>query len=113
MSKYTEYVIDAFNALTPDLRGIYSNAITYTLPNWKKLQATLVTSSGAAAVAIPGIHLVGVPADIAFLMNRMAVCSYGIGAILGNKTAMETFLRKKILPLYWRDGAVMKAFQTV
>jgi hypothetical protein len=95
MSKYTEYVVDAFNALTPDLRGIYSNAITYTLPSWKKLQATLVTGSGAAAVAIPGIHLVGIPADIVFLMNRMAVCSYGIGAILGNNNGYGNILEKE------------------
>lgn len=85
MSDITQYVTDAFETLTPDLNSIYSDAVTYSMADWKALQKSLVTLSGGTATLIPGLHLVGMAADVVFLMNRMSVASYGIGAIIGHQ----------------------------
>lgn len=83
MSKFSKWVINAFDALTPDIDNIYDNAKSHTLSEWRNIQKSLVSATGATAVAIPGFHVAGMAADVAFLMNRMSVCSYGIGAIMG------------------------------
>ena len=95
MANFGQYVVDAFSSLTPDINGVYRDAKTYHLSDWKALQKTLVTGSGAAAVAIPGLHLLGIAADVAFLMNRMAVCSYGIGAIIGSDEGEGNILEEE------------------
>jgi hypothetical protein len=46
-------------------------------------QKTLATASGVVGTALPVAHLLTMAADVAFLMNRMSVCSYGVGAIKG------------------------------
>lgn len=89
--------IDVVNSMTPDLGSLYEDAKNSSLDDWTFLQKSLVTASGAAAVAIPGLHLVGAAADIAFLVNRMGVSSYGVGAIklsdsdMGNLLEPEDF----------------------
>lgn len=99
MADFAQYVTNAFSALTPDINGIYNDAIDYTLSNWKAKQASLVTASGAASVAIPGLHLVGIPADVAFLMNRMSVCSFGIGALISQDQAKGNILEQEDFPI--------------
>lgn len=99
MADFTQYVNDAFNNLTPDIDYIYNDAITYTLKTWKTTQAALVTASGVASVSIPGLHLVGIPADVIFLMNRMSVCSFGIGAIIGKENNLGNFLEQEDFPV--------------
>ena len=89
---FGEYVVQAFDGLTPDVHGIYSNAKSSSLSSWRATQQALVTGSGAAAAAIPGFHLVGMAADVVFLMNRMSVCSYGIGAIIGTECGLGDIL---------------------
>ena len=46
-------------------------------------------------MAIPGLHLIGIAADIAFLMNRMSVCSFGIGSIEGYNNDFGIILEKE------------------
>lgn len=89
---FGKLVVDGFNALTPEIDSIYADAIRYTRSDWMALQKTLVASSGAAAVAIPVAHVAAIGADVAFLMNRMSVCSYGIGAIIGNSASHGNIL---------------------
>jgi len=89
---FGDWVLQGFDGLTPDLPGIYGNAKLRTLSGWRTMQQSLVTGSGAAAAAIPGLHLVGMAADVAFLMNRMSVCSYGTGAIVGHTQGLGNFL---------------------
>ena len=89
---FGQFVIDAFDAVTPDINGIFLSAKSQSLSDWRTTQQGLVTASGAASVAIPGLHLVGMAADVAFLMNRMSVCSYGIGAIIGNNSGHGNML---------------------
>ena len=92
---FGEWVVDAFSGLTPDINGIYSGAKSYHLSDWRVKQQSLVTGSGALAVAVPGLHLVGMAADVAFLMNRMSVCCYGIGAILGSDNGAGNILEEE------------------
>lgn len=80
---FGDYVIGAFDGLTPNLSSVYDGAKMSTVGGWRATQQSLVTGSGALAAAIPGFHMVGMAADVVFLMNRMSVCSYGIGAIIG------------------------------
>ncbi|MCA9068187.1 MAG: hypothetical protein KDA84_04655 [Planctomycetaceae bacterium] len=89
---FGEWVVEAFDAVTPNLDGLYRSTNTQSLGGWRVQQQGLVTGSGAASVAIPGLHLIGIAADVAFLMNRMSVCSYGIGAILGNENGCGNIL---------------------
>ncbi|MCU0703782.1 MAG: hypothetical protein MUF18_07375 [Fimbriiglobus sp.] len=88
----TDFVLKAFEALRPDLDGIFTAAAGQTLGGWKGKQQALVTASGAGAAAVPGLHLAGMAADVLFLMNRMSVCSYGIGAILGTEARLGNVL---------------------
>lgn len=83
---------DGFAALTPDINGIYSSSYSYAMDNWRALQTSLVTGSGALASSVPGVHLAGMTAEAGFLMNRMAVCSYGIGGILGYDAGLGNIL---------------------
>ncbi len=89
---FSDMVVTAFDKLTPDINSIYASHKDHDLSNRKAAQASMVTASGAGAAAIPGIHLFGVAADVLFLMNRMSVCSYGIGAIIGERTGNGSIL---------------------
>lgn len=99
MADFAQYVSDGFAALTPDLTGIYNDAIEYNVTQWQTLQSSLVTATGAAAIAIPGLHLLTIAADVAVLMNRMSVCSYGIGAIIGNGEGHGFILEEEDFPV--------------
>jgi hypothetical protein len=92
---FEEAIINAFNAVTPNLDELYESARTYDLDNWKLVQRGLVTASGATSTIIPGMHLIGMAADVVFLMNRMAVCSYGIGAILTSRAGKGNILEQE------------------
>lgn len=106
----TDFVLKAFEALRPDLDGIYTSAHVKTLADWTKGQKTLVTVSGAGAAAVPGLHLVGMAADVMFLMNRMSVCSFGIGAILGNEAQLGNVLEPEdfavVLAVWAGEGGI-------
>lgn len=99
MPDFSRYVNDAFSSLTPNINEIYYDAIGYTLGNWKAKQSALVTASGAGSVAIPGLHLIGIPADVAFLMNRMSVCSFGIGALVFTEKKLGNILEQEDFPI--------------
>jgi hypothetical protein len=80
---FTKFVCDAFDAMTPNHSEIFEAAKPYSLDGWRTRQTALASAAGAGSGAIPIWGLATMPADIAFLMNRMSVCSYGVGAILG------------------------------
>lgn len=109
----TDYVLKAFETLRPDLDGIYTSAHAKPLADWKRTQQTLVTASGAGASAVPGLHLVGMAADIMFLMNRMSVCSFGIGAILGHEAQLGNVLEPEdfavVLAVWAGEGGIAEA----
>jgi hypothetical protein len=78
-----EIVSEAFAGVTPDLQQIAAETVGFTLDRWRDEQAFRVTATGAASAAVPVLHLLSMAADLVLLLNRMAVCSLGIGAILG------------------------------
>lgn len=118
MPDFSKFVSDAFEVVTPDLHSINNDAITYQMGDWRTKQSALVTASGAASVAIPGLHLAGMAADVVFLMNRMAVCCYGIGTIIGREAGEDYVLEDEdftIILARWckvdgvSNGALSKA----
>lgn len=78
---FGDILASSVNAMTPDLDSLYAGTKHYSIEDWELQQRALVTGSGAAVVAIPGVHLAGLAAEFAFVVNRMGVTSYGVGAI--------------------------------
>ena len=77
-------VIDAFEAMGGDPTNAVAAAATYsTVDSWVNSQAAQVGAAGGAALAIPGVHLLGMAADFAFLMHKLAYTCWGIGEING------------------------------
>jgi len=77
-------VIDAFEALGGDPTSAVASASTYSsIDSWVNSQSAQVGAAGAAAMAIPGVHLLGMAADLAFLMHKLAYTCWGIGEIKG------------------------------
>jgi len=105
--------IDAFNELSPNLPSVYSEAAHKTVPNWREKQIALATASGATAAVVLGAHVAAILADVAFLINRMSVCSFGIGAIRGYDSGHGNLLEQEDLANvlgYWSgDEQVMNA----
>lgn len=98
MPKFAEFVIDIFEKLTPNRAGIFADAVGQTMGAWRVKQQAMVTGSGAAAAAIPVAHLGTIMADVGFLMNRMSVCAYGIGAVIGGAEQGQEFLEEEDFP---------------
>ncbi len=110
VSLVTDFVLKAFETLRPDLDGIYTSAHAKPLADWRRMQQAFVTASGAGASAVPGLHLVGIAADVMFLMNRMSVCSFGIGAILGHEANLGNVLEPEdfavVLAVWANEGGI-------
>jgi len=114
MAKFSESlvktIIEAFEKLTPDISGIYDDAKSYSISDWRVKQQAIVIASGGIAISIPGVHLAVLAADIAILMNRMSVCAYGIGAIYGYSKYSEDILEEEdfanILALWAGDDSI-------
>lgn len=103
--------VGAIAAFTPELDNLYEGAKEYTLSTWELQQRALATASGAAAVAIPGVHVAGIAADLAFVVNRMGVSSFGVGSIIGNQRNHGFMLEKTDFGAvlgYWADDSALK-----
>ena len=101
-----EIFVNVVQSMRPDLIDIYNGAHSETLSSWKTRQNAMVTASGAAAVSIPGLHLAGMAADVAFIINRMGTASYGVGAIIGYDNEYGNILEEEDFHLvlaYWAD----------
>ena len=116
MSNFGQVVVNTFENLTPDLQGIYDTHKAKTMNEFTGPQSLSVLASGAAAGALPGLHLLGATADLAFLMNRMSVCCYGIGAIKGYQALGIDILEREdfalILALWAGDEDVTRIVST-
>lgn len=111
--KLQELVLKTFAELTPDLRGIDKQARSCTRAEWQTLQTAAVGASGAVSVLVPGAHLLALAGDLAFVINRMAVCCYGIGAIAAKDQNREFVLENEdmaaILARWAGDDSVSDA----
>lgn len=111
---FSETLANVVNSMTPDLDDLYSGASRYTVSDWELQQRSLATASGAGAVAIPGLHLAGLAADFAFIINRAGVASYGIGAIKSSGTHGNILEREDFVGVlqYWaHDEEFMQAMK--
>jgi hypothetical protein len=95
--KIGQAVLDGFAKLTPDLNGIDSEARGYSRGAWQTMQTAAVAGSGAVTVLLPGFHLLTLVADVGFLINRMSVCAYGLGALAAEKKGMGFVLEQEDL----------------
>lgn len=109
----TETFIATVERFTPDIDSIYADASRYTLADWQNAQRAMVGASGAAAVAIPLAHMAGIAADLAFVVNRMGVSTFGTGAILGSDRGYGNILERadfEAVLAYWSgDEGVREA----
>jgi hypothetical protein len=75
-------IVEAFDALGGDpSEAIAASREFQSTRSWIAWQSGQVAAAGAAATAIPGIHALAIPADLAFLLHKVAYCSWGIGAL--------------------------------
>lgn len=79
----TEVFVKVVTSLSPDVGTIYREASPYTMDAWETKQKTLATMAGVGSglIPVPGLHLPAAVADVGFLINRMGLTAYGIGAI--------------------------------
>lgn len=75
--------VEIVQKMTPDMQSMYDEAKVHTLDDWETQQKAFVTTSGIGSglIPVPGLHLPAAFADLAFVVNRMGVTAYGIGAI--------------------------------
>jgi len=98
MADFGKLVVKGFDKLTPDYNDIYNNAKLDNISDWRIKQQAMVTGTGVGGMLIPGVHLATLTADVAFLMNRMSVCSYGLGAIYGYNRFSQNLLEQEDFP---------------
>ncbi len=77
-------VMRAFDAIGGDPDAALRAAKNYSsLGTWKAAQAAQTGAAGAASAAVPLLHLPAIAADVAFLLHKMAFCSWGVGGMVG------------------------------
>lgn len=96
--KIGEAVLTAFSELTPELRGIDRDARGYSRTGWQAFHTTAVGASGAVSVVVPVAHLATLVADVGFLINRMAICAFGIGGIAAKEKGKGFILEEEDMP---------------
>ncbi|WP_326550522.1 hypothetical protein [Micromonospora sp. NBC_01813] len=102
--RLNKVIIDAVNGMTADPAEIYKNCGSFSLGGWKVLQLSLVGGSGAAAAAIPVLHLATLAADTMFIINRMGTAAYGVGAIMGRNAGLGNIVETDdfgMILAYW------------
>jgi hypothetical protein len=80
----SDAIVERFEALGGDPREATEAARQFSsTQSWIAWQSSQVAASGAASTAIPGYHLLTISADIAFVLHKIAYCSWGVGALHG------------------------------
>ncbi|MFD3519457.1 hypothetical protein [Streptomyces sp. NPDC058653] len=95
--------VAAFNQLGWDTSMAERGAANYdTLSGWRNSQTAQVAAAGAAAMAVPGAHMLALTADVSFLMHKMSLCAWGIGFKLGASVDGEDDLA--VIMGLWADA---------
>jgi hypothetical protein len=76
-----EAVSWAFDRVSGDPSAAVNAASGYSYEGWVASQANQAGAAGAVAALVPGAHLPALVADLAFLLHKMAYCSWGVGEI--------------------------------
>jgi hypothetical protein len=75
-------ILKAFEILGGDPVSAVQTAKGYTSKtSWMLSQAGQTAGAGAVAMAIPGVHISALVADVSYLLHKMAYCSWGIGEL--------------------------------
>lgn len=75
-------IVEAFETLGGDPSDAVNAASAFSSPQtWIAWQSSQVAASGAAATAVPGLHLLTMSADVAFVVHKVAYCAWGVGAL--------------------------------
>ncbi len=90
-----EYVMGAFEGLSPDLQATRQEAWGFSRDAWVERQALIAAGGGALAMSLPGVHVAAMAGDIALLMNRMSTVGIGIGAIAARDAGNPDMLLEK------------------
>lgn len=79
-----EAIIIAFDELGGDpLKAVESAQRHADIESWVQQETTKIAFAGGAEMAIPGLHALTIPAGISYLLHKMAIIGWGIGAIKG------------------------------
>jgi hypothetical protein len=76
-----DVVSQAFDLLGGDPEAAVDAARGWSYAGWVTSQAGQAAVAGGLATAVPWAHIPALVADMAFLMHKMAYCSWGIGEI--------------------------------
>lgn len=100
-------IVLAFDELGGDPLEAVRNALYHrNVESWLSQETTKTALVGGAEMAIPGLHALTIPAGIGYLMRKMAVITWGIGALKGAfvvETVQYSDLRN-VLTL-WGNGS--------
>ncbi|MGJ7449252.1 hypothetical protein ACR80R_00005 [Aquipuribacter sp. MA13-13] len=83
--------IGAIKTMNPNYDAIYEQTDGVSLRGWRTRQLSLSGATGTLA-AVPGLNLALMAIDVAVLVDRIGVASYGIGAILGREAGLGNIL---------------------
>jgi hypothetical protein len=70
---------------------------------WINSQVLQAAAAGALAMSVPGAHAPALVADMAWLLRKMAVCSWGVGAIHGRP--VDALVDLQVILAHW-SGAI-------
>jgi hypothetical protein len=71
----------AFDQLGGEPEAAVNAARGWTYGGWVTSQAAQAGAASGAAAILPGLHIPALVADLAFLLHKMAYCSWGVGEI--------------------------------
>ena len=66
---------------------------------WTNRQALQAAAAGGLAMSVPGAHAVALTADMAWLLHKLAVCSWGVGGI--HRKPLRPLLNLQIILAHW------------
>lgn len=78
-------ILYALENLNPDINSLYEETHRLDMDKYVSNQRNKAVVLGGGTAAIPGMHLVGMAADIVALFKLMCDTSYGIGSISSNQ----------------------------
>lgn len=97
--RFAGLVSKGFDKAKPDLGSVHGAIGDLSERRWILKQMAIAVGTGGAAMSIPFAHVATLAADVALLLNRMAVVSAGIGAIRARDARLDGFVEVEDLAL--------------
>lgn len=88
MASFEQQLADALIIAFDELGGEPFDAVRNALyhrnvDGWLQQETTKIAVAGGAEMAIPGLHMLTIPAGMTYLLHKMAHISWGVGALKG------------------------------